>query len=159
MSSRPPTLRTWRHAIRQNAADVLVILGAEPRDGDVQRIGQPNLPMPKPSMLNGGRPLPLLIPFGGHSRHTRAKKRALRVAPGCLPLGMIKGHAVSKGDTSPFNPSTLLLLLRRDPVRASLCASSHSVNDGKEWHRVYCFAEPDDAAFMARFGGERFDPA
>jgi len=33
------------------------------------------------------------------------------------------------------------------------------VNDGKGWYTVFCFAEPEDAAaFMARFGGERFDP-
>ena len=41
----------------------------------------------------------------------------------------------------------------------SLCARGHSVNDGKDWYKVFCFAEPEDAAaFMARFGGERFDP-
>jgi len=33
------------------------------------------------------------------------------------------------------------------------------VNDGKGWYTVFCFAEPEDAAaFMAGFGGERFDP-
>lgn len=42
----------------------------------------------------------------------------------------------------------------------SLCPRGHSVNDGKTWYSVYCFAQADDAAkFMARFGGERFDPA
>ena len=42
----------------------------------------------------------------------------------------------------------------------SLCRRGHSVNDGRDWYQVYCFAEPGDAAsFMARFGGERFDPA
>src|SRR5689334_9823482 len=41
----------------------------------------------------------------------------------------------------------------------SLCARGHSVNDGKDWYTVFCFAEPEHAAkFMARFGGERFDP-
>ena len=41
----------------------------------------------------------------------------------------------------------------------SLCARGHSVNDGTDWYRVYCFAKPEDAAtFAARFGGERFDP-
>ena len=39
----------------------------------------------------------------------------------------------------------------------SLSARGHSVNDGKEWSKVYYFAEADDAAkFMARFGGEKF---
>jgi hypothetical protein len=42
----------------------------------------------------------------------------------------------------------------------SLCVRGHSVNDGREWYRVYCFAEAGDAAsFMTRLGGERFDPA
>jgi hypothetical protein len=42
----------------------------------------------------------------------------------------------------------------------SLCPRGHSVNDGREWYRVYCFAGAGDAeSFMARFGGERFDPA
>jgi len=37
----------------------------------------------------------------------------------------------------------------------SLCARGHSVNDGKDWYTVFCFAEPEHAAkFMARFGGE-----
>jgi hypothetical protein len=34
------------------------------------------------------------------------------------------------------------------------------VNGGKDWCEVYCFAVAKDAVtFMARFGGERFDPA
>lgn len=42
----------------------------------------------------------------------------------------------------------------------SLCRRGHSVNDGREWFKVYCFAQAEDAArFMARFGGEKFDPA
>jgi hypothetical protein len=42
----------------------------------------------------------------------------------------------------------------------SLCPRGHSVNDRRDWYRVYCFAEAGDAAsFMGRFGGERFDPA
>jgi hypothetical protein len=41
----------------------------------------------------------------------------------------------------------------------SLCVRGHSVNDGKDWYRIYRFAKPGDAtAFMARFGGESFDP-
>jgi hypothetical protein len=42
----------------------------------------------------------------------------------------------------------------------SLCPRGHSVNDGKEWYTVYCFAAAEDATkFIARFGGERFNPA
>ena len=42
----------------------------------------------------------------------------------------------------------------------SLCPRGHAVNDGRDWYRVYCFAEAEDAAkFTARFGGESFDPA
>jgi hypothetical protein len=44
--------------------------------------------------------------------------------------------------------------------RFSLCPRGHTVNDGNDWYKVYCFAEADDAAkFMARFGGVKFDPA
>ena len=42
----------------------------------------------------------------------------------------------------------------------SLCVRSHSVNDGKDWYKVICFAEREDAvAFMAHFGGEGLDLA
>jgi hypothetical protein len=42
----------------------------------------------------------------------------------------------------------------------SLCPRGHAVFHDNEWWRVYCFAEAEDAIrFMARFGGERFDPA
>jgi hypothetical protein len=41
----------------------------------------------------------------------------------------------------------------------SLCVRGHSVNDGRDWYRVYCFAEADDAdKFIERFGGQKFDP-
>ena len=60
------------------------------------------------------------------------------------------------------NQSTLLQLLRliHEVCRElSLCARGHSVNDGKDWYKVFCFAEPELAAtFMARFSGESFDP-
>jgi hypothetical protein len=41
----------------------------------------------------------------------------------------------------------------------TLCPRGHSVFHNNEWFQVYCFAEAEHAAkFMARFGGERFDP-
>jgi hypothetical protein len=41
----------------------------------------------------------------------------------------------------------------------SLCPRGHSVNDGQDWYRVYCFAELEDAErFIAKWGGERFNP-
>jgi hypothetical protein len=41
----------------------------------------------------------------------------------------------------------------------SVCPRGHSVIHEGDWFRVYCFAEPSDAAkFMQRFGGETFDP-
>jgi hypothetical protein len=41
----------------------------------------------------------------------------------------------------------------------SLCPRGHTVRWEDEWFRVYCFADPAHAAaFMARFGGETFDP-
>jgi len=37
---------------------------------------------------------------------------------------------------------------------------TYSVNNGNDWYKVFCFADPEHAAtFMARFGGERFNPA
>jgi hypothetical protein len=41
----------------------------------------------------------------------------------------------------------------------SLCPRGHSVMWEDEWYKVFCFAEPAHAErFMARFGGETFDP-
>jgi hypothetical protein len=41
----------------------------------------------------------------------------------------------------------------------SLCARGHSVNFDGIWYRVFCYSLKDDAeAFLARFGGEWFDP-
>jgi hypothetical protein len=41
----------------------------------------------------------------------------------------------------------------------SLCPRGHSVVWEDEWFKVYCFADPAHAElFMARFGGEPFDP-
>jgi hypothetical protein len=42
----------------------------------------------------------------------------------------------------------------------SLCRrGGHCVRHDEQWFNVYCFAEAADAEkFMARFGGERFDP-
>jgi len=41
----------------------------------------------------------------------------------------------------------------------SLCSRGHSVAHNGEWFNVYCFSERTDAErFMARFGGEKFDP-
>jgi hypothetical protein len=42
----------------------------------------------------------------------------------------------------------------------SLCPRGHRVYHGGQWFNVYCFAVAADAEkFMARFGGEKFDPA
>ena len=41
----------------------------------------------------------------------------------------------------------------------SLCARGHRVYHDDKWFDVYCFAVAADAEkFMARFGGEKFDP-
>jgi hypothetical protein len=41
----------------------------------------------------------------------------------------------------------------------SLCPRGHRVYHDGQWFNVYCFAEAADAEkFMARFGGEKFDP-
>jgi hypothetical protein len=41
----------------------------------------------------------------------------------------------------------------------SLCPRGHSVMWEDKWYQVYCFKEPAHAVrFMARFGGETFDP-
>jgi hypothetical protein len=41
----------------------------------------------------------------------------------------------------------------------SLCSRGHAVVHDGEWFNVYCFADSADAEkFMARFGGEKFDP-
>jgi hypothetical protein len=41
----------------------------------------------------------------------------------------------------------------------SLCARGHRVYHDDKWFNVYCFAVAADAEkFMARFGGEKFDP-
>jgi len=41
----------------------------------------------------------------------------------------------------------------------SLCPRGHSVCRDGEWFKIYCFADAADAEkFMARFGGEKFDP-
>jgi hypothetical protein len=41
----------------------------------------------------------------------------------------------------------------------SLCLRGHSVTREDEWFNVYCFSERADAEnFMAKFGGEKFDP-
>ena len=42
----------------------------------------------------------------------------------------------------------------------SLCPRGHRVYHDGRWFNVYCFAVAADAEkFMARFGGEKFDPA
>ena len=42
----------------------------------------------------------------------------------------------------------------------SLCRRGHCVRHDGQWFNVYCFAAAADAEkFMARFGGEKFDPA
>ena len=42
----------------------------------------------------------------------------------------------------------------------SLCRRGHCVRHDGQWFNVYCFADAADAdKFMARFGGEKFDPA
>jgi hypothetical protein len=79
-----------------------------------------------------------------------------------------------KGELSPASVDRVWphqVALRADRVAAdfhviqefcrklSLCPRGHSVNDGKDWYRVYCFAEAEHAAkFILRFGGESFDP-
>jgi hypothetical protein len=41
----------------------------------------------------------------------------------------------------------------------SLCARGHTVLHNDEWFNVYCFSDEAHAEkFMARFGGEKFDP-
>ena len=41
----------------------------------------------------------------------------------------------------------------------SLCTRGHRVYCDGQWFNVYCFADAADAEkFMARFGGEKFDP-
>ena len=41
----------------------------------------------------------------------------------------------------------------------SLCPRGHSVINEGEWFTIYCFAEAGDAVkFIAKFGGETFDP-
>jgi hypothetical protein len=41
----------------------------------------------------------------------------------------------------------------------SLCPRGHSVMWNDEWYQVFCFAQREHAEqFMARFGGECFDP-
>jgi hypothetical protein len=41
----------------------------------------------------------------------------------------------------------------------SLCARGHSVSFDGVWYRVFCYSLKEDAeAFLARFGGEWFDP-
>jgi hypothetical protein len=41
----------------------------------------------------------------------------------------------------------------------SLCLRGHSVGYAGIWYRVFCYSVRDDAeAFIARFGGEWFDP-
>ncbi len=42
----------------------------------------------------------------------------------------------------------------------SLCPRGHSIVKDDAWQRIFCFAEKDAVEkFMARFGGEWFDPA
>jgi hypothetical protein len=42
----------------------------------------------------------------------------------------------------------------------SLCSRGHSLVKNDEWHQVFCFAAKEHAEkFMARFGGEWFDPS
>ena len=41
----------------------------------------------------------------------------------------------------------------------SLCPRGHSVMWQDRWYQVFCFKDPAHAAcFLARFGGEPFDP-
>jgi hypothetical protein len=41
----------------------------------------------------------------------------------------------------------------------SLCPRGHSVMWSDAWYQVFCFAQREHAGqFMARFGGEWFDP-
>jgi hypothetical protein len=41
----------------------------------------------------------------------------------------------------------------------SLCPRGHCVRHDEQWFNVYCFVAAADAEkFMARFGGEKFDP-
>jgi hypothetical protein len=41
----------------------------------------------------------------------------------------------------------------------SLCVRGHSVNYEGRWYQVFCYSLKEDAeAFMARFGGDWFDP-
>ena len=41
----------------------------------------------------------------------------------------------------------------------SLCSRGNSVVYDSQWYRVFCYSLKEDAeAFMARFGGEWFDP-
>jgi hypothetical protein len=41
----------------------------------------------------------------------------------------------------------------------SICARGHSVSYDGVWYRVFCYSIKEDAeAFLARFGGEWFDP-
>jgi hypothetical protein len=41
----------------------------------------------------------------------------------------------------------------------SLCARGHSVMQDGKWYRVFCYSIREDAeSFMARFGGEWFEP-
>lgn len=41
----------------------------------------------------------------------------------------------------------------------SLCSRGHSVSYEGHWYRVFCYSIKEDAeAFLARFGGEWFDP-